>query len=202
MRREPGRRRSSPPAALVQALAEHGIGAEAHRAVASTVDLLRRLTRQTDREHASLVEADAGQQVGKVVVGLRTEIDLAPLIRLMSPSHRYVSLHSHTTDGPFSIEDAALLFVRPEVHLLMVVGAGGSTYLLSRSRSPVRHRFDQLLRAFRAAEAAREREKRLAVIEGRLSARAARAEQVHAIWSAIAGEYDLRYTAVRTDRTV
>ena len=121
---------------------------------------------------------------------------LDPLLRLMRRDGAYAVVHTHPSDGPFSEWDALLLFLRPEVRALVVVGARGTVYLMSRLSSWTRPLFDELAQAYGDANARRDDETARLIAAGTMARWAARCEQVHRAWAEIARPFGLRYTRV------
>jgi hypothetical protein len=187
-----GEHRSAPPG-WIEALAAHGVAASAaelffrrhHTALA-------RRTRSGGRELALAFDATTGAELGEPATGSRRYIDLGSHLRLMSPDGRYVSVHTHPSDCAPSLADALLLFRAAPVQAVVVVGARGTWYALSRVGplgSP-----DTLVAAYSSADATL-RADRTPETAG-MSSRAAACWRSHEVWLRIAARHGLRYTRV------
>ena len=85
-----------------------------------------------------------------------------------------------------------LLFLRPEVRVSVVVGARGTVYVMSRGPSWSRPLFDEVAQAYADAIAAGEADTAAAIAAGATPRWAARGEQVHRAWAAVAPRFGLR----------
>lgn len=154
-------------------------------------------TRRTGREHGLLVDADAGDQLGRDVPGDRTSIDLGELLPFMrGGDDRYLVAHTHPSDRPFNRHDVMALFRYRAVRVIAVFGAHGSWFLMSRAAEQMPSpdemvaRYDEVLASIRQEYARR-------VQHGQVSPVAADRAALHAIWSQIADGLGLRYTRLR-----
>jgi hypothetical protein len=143
-----------------------------------------------------MFEADTGERVGGVERGERKSVNLAPLLRLMRPSGAYAVVHTHTSDGAFSDGDTLLLFLRPLVRAIVVVGVRGTVYAMSRSPDWIRPSFDDLAQAYWDAFRSLQRRTDDAIAARAVPRWKAESEQVHSVWVGIAAQFGLRYTRV------
>jgi hypothetical protein len=176
------------------ALGAHGLAEPARAAVAGWVRRLVAVTRETGAEHAMMFDADSGAQLDGLLAGERKWINIAPLLGLMRPDGAYCVVHTHTSDGAFSDADPLPLFLRPPVRAIVVVGARGTVYAMSRSPSWTRRSYDDLLQAYRETFDSLRRATADAIADGTMPRWRAESEQVHGVWTRIAGPFGLRYT--------
>lgn len=146
-----------------------------------------------------MLDADSGEQVGGLLVGERTHIDLAAHLRAMRVDREYLSVHTHPSDCSFSRDDALLLFVRPTIRAVVVLGARGSVYVLSRLGRETLPSSDVLVAAHREAFEQQGRTYEEAVATGSVSNRAAKCARAHAVWQTIATPCGLRYTRTESE---
>jgi hypothetical protein len=83
-------------------------------------------------EYGATFDLDVGQAIGGVLAGGGDDLDLEPHLRLLEPHHRYVTLHTHPASRPPSLRDSTVLSSNPLIRALVVVGADGTWYSLSR----------------------------------------------------------------------
>lgn len=163
------------------------------------VNGLVRVTRARNAEHAILLDADTGTQVGPLVVGTRKEIEIGSLTRLVRTGSRFFLVHTHPSDGPFSPTDSLLIFrLQPRLCAMGVVGALGTTYLMSKQPRAAPPSSDALWQAFRDEHdsPARERDMNDVIASRARTSREAKCERVHQTWLAITASHGLRYTRI------
>lgn len=181
------------PNPLRVALGEHGLAAPTVDAlVGRHVPALIGATRRAKVEHAVMLDADSGDQLGGLLVGTRFEIELGQHLSAMRPDREYVSVHSHPSDGSFSRRDGALLYRYPRVRA-NVVGRRGTVYLLSRLADSLPSP-DLMVAAFRIAHEQHTPAYERVIAERSMGERAANRLRSHAVWETIAAECGLRYT--------
>ncbi len=99
---------------------------------------MRRNSRRRGLEYATMVDADSGLPLGRLVSGQEGGVDIRAHLNALTPGRRYVQFHSHPSSSSFSDADAAILLSWPEINTVVVVGVDGSWYVLSRATpSPV-----------------------------------------------------------------
>jgi hypothetical protein len=85
-------------------------------------------------EHAALIDALTGEQVGNVLAGSEDRLDLRPHLDLLQPGRRYVHVHTHPAGSSFSDLDLTVLLAYVEIRTLVVVAQDGAWYFLSKVR--------------------------------------------------------------------
>ncbi len=200
MGRGVGRRPVAPSNQVRIMLAAHAVGLPACAVIAHRVRRLVAATRERGREHGLMVDADSGQQAGRLLVGEEKSVDLAPILRLIRADREYVVVHSHTSDGPFSDADPLLLFLKPRVRAIVVVGARGTVYAMSRLPWWERPSFDALLQAYADEFAALAAETAETIAGGTMPRWRAECERVHRVWLRIGEPFGLLYTRSEVER--
>jgi hypothetical protein len=186
---------------VVSALREHGASPAAAVRASEMADQLERRTRGSGRECCALLDLTTGAQVGPIVDGTQDRVPrdrLDSQLRAMQAGRRYLQLHTHPRSAAFSSHDGVLLTTWPEIHGLVVRGADGTTYLLSKT--------DAILSTERAEDVAqhwmRERDRlnvRFYLLRRRFGDdRAAWKLVADEIWRRIAPELGLRYDRVES----
>jgi hypothetical protein len=120
---------------VVALLQSHGARAAAAQRIGRAGETLRRRTAESGVEVAALLDLETGRPVGPTLEGSEDRVDLAPQLALLHPGRRYVHLHTHPGSSSFSYYDLGLLLRYPSLRTLVVVGEGGSWYLLSKRRA-------------------------------------------------------------------
>lgn len=134
---------------LVSLLQDHGLTLEAAREVERLAGELLNLTRQAGVELAGMVDADSGERLGDSLQGERSEVDITAHVALMLPTHRYVQVHTHPAGGSFSDDDLREVLAVGGWAAMLVLGADGTSYVLSKSVSEFQATPDQAAIAWR-----------------------------------------------------
>jgi hypothetical protein len=119
---------------VIALLRAHGVPSAAARLLARLGETLRRQTDQEGTEFAILVDLEDEQQAGHVLQGDEDRVPLTSHLRLLQPGRRYAHLHTHPWSTSFSDFDLAILLQNIPLRTIVVVGADGSWYLLSKLR--------------------------------------------------------------------
>ena len=115
-------------------LRSHGLRLRAAQMVARLGEALRQRTEQTGLEYAALVDDGTGEQVGEVLEGETSHVNLRPHLTALQPGRRYAHVHTHPGSTTFSADDLSILLAHPPLRTPIVVGADGSWYFLSKLR--------------------------------------------------------------------
>ena len=151
-------------------LRSHGLRPRAAQTVARLGEALRQRTEQTGLEYAALVDDGTGEQVGDVLVGETSHVNLRPHLAALQPGRRYAHVHTHPLSSAFSGHDLTILLAHPAVRTIAAVGCNGNWYFLSKVRgqptaspedgigewldefSTLKSRYDVLVRSGRMTE--------------------------------------------------
>src|SRR5205823_2734104 len=87
-------------------LERHGLTAEAATRTRAVGSVLRDAMHRTRREWAALLDVETGEQLGNQVDGEVDAVSIEGLLRQCRPGRRYVALHTHPQNLPFSLQDA------------------------------------------------------------------------------------------------
>lgn len=177
-------------------LRRHGIhGMAAHAVHRLSAELLT-MTREADRESAGAVDVESGAALPDILAGGQDDVDLSAHLTAMLPSRRYVQIHTHAGDSSFSDDDVAILLSRSELTAMIVLGRGGTAYVVSktmfRQRTPHLTAMVEWNRVFSATI---ERFRAMAR-SGDLTERDARATHTHAVMRTISRRFHLRYSRI------
>jgi len=118
--------------APVHTLCRHGIDIAVAREVEAVGADLRSRTRKNAVEYAAMIDMDTGAAIGEILQGQRRTIKVGPHLKLLQTGHRYIQIHSHPGDAPFSFDDVRLLLERPAIRVSIVVGSSGVWYVMSK----------------------------------------------------------------------
>jgi Cu/Zn superoxide dismutase len=90
-------------------LRRHGRRLRTAQTVARLGEALRERTEQTGLEYAALVDDGTGEQVGEVLVGETSHVNLRPHLAALQPGRRYGHVHTHPGSTTFSDLDLGIL---------------------------------------------------------------------------------------------
>jgi hypothetical protein len=144
-------------------------------------------------EYAALIDADTGTQLGSAVSGKADEVDIGPLTRRRAPDTRYVCVHTHPANLPFSLEDIAVMLEERYLCMVTAVGRDGSWYIMSVEPGKTPANVATLRDTFREiADATIEKYQ----VPPFPTERAARRAHMHEIWQRAAPALGLRHDRV------
>lgn len=145
-----------------------------------------------------MVNAATGALVGGQLGGAVDGVDISFHLNAMTPRRSYVHLHTHPGSSSFSHVDAGLLVTYQSLHTLMIVGADGTWYLLTKRPGVAPASVEAVGVVYHHARVALRPRYRALVLSGAMTTDAAWREHSHAIWRAIAHGLGLRYDRVET----
>jgi hypothetical protein len=93
---------------------------------------LRARTIRDQVEYGATFDLDSGHAIGGILMGEGNDLDIYSHLALLEPTHHYVTLHTHPASRPPSLQDGAVLSAHLLICSLMIVGANGTWYALSR----------------------------------------------------------------------
>lgn len=188
----------TPGGAVVQALIAHGISDTTARVVDDIGRGLRQRTRAAGVEFAAMVDAESGVRLGEIRGGIVNEVDVAAHLRQMAPGRRYVQIHTHPASSSFSGQDAGLMVTYGGIHSMVVAGADGTVYILSKSPMAAIPDRTAVRAAYYQEKAQLQPKYDDLVSRGQLPADndLVWKEHSHEIWQNITSRLGLRYTRV------
>jgi hypothetical protein len=177
-----------------------GLTEELAREVERWGERLRARTVEAGVEFAVSLDAETATPIGPPLGGTAVQVDIDDDVRLMQRDRRYVTLHTHPASSAFSDLDVSTFIGVAMLMVMVVVGADGRCYVLSKPKDahlPEPVEAAQRLRAevirlmpwYRAQVQAR-----------RLEPREAWRAHSHAAWLAVAPELGLRYSRVEPSK--
>jgi len=117
---------------IILLLKERGISEQAATNIQSLGEELRAYTIEHGTEFAALAEVESGIQVGEVLGGSASAIDIAPHLNAMKTDRQYVHIHTHPSSSAFSDTDARTFVFNSQIKVMTVVGNDGTWYILSK----------------------------------------------------------------------
>jgi hypothetical protein len=143
-----------------------------------------------------MLEARSGAQVGPIVTGTANRTVITQHVKAQEAGLQYVQLHTHPSERSFSDADVLVFVERRRFAVMTVIGANGTSFLLSRVPGGVTAPAALVgVRARTVARALRARYRRLAA-NGLITADAAARELSHDLWQTVPQETGLRYDRV------
>lgn len=120
---------------FVQVLTRYGATPDVALATLQTAGLLRAQMlkghRRDWKEWAAMLDIHFGAECGPWCSGEADQVDIADQLRT-SGEREVMSLHTHPCNASFSSRDAEVLLANPTIRALVVIGADGTLYVLSR----------------------------------------------------------------------
>ena len=160
---------------------------------------LRALTQTQGREFAAAFDVATGMQVGAAVAGEGERVVIRELLRAMVRGRPYLFLHTHRSNGTFSLRDVAVLVASPDLHAAAVATVQGHWFLMTKRRSASEvDEFDVQL-AFERARAALGPAYAMAVASHKMTLDEGNRRMQHAIWQLITDALYLRYDWTEAD---
>lgn len=157
---------------------------------------LRARTLAGGLEHAAMVDADSGAQVGGVVAGEEHQVDVAAHLLSAAARRRYMLMHTHPGSSSFSPQDGLILIDQSALSSTLAIGANGTWYLLSKLPGVKPPESGELLFVY-AIERERVRPAYVRrAVQGQLTPAAAQIAYIDEIWRNIAPLLMLRYDRV------
>jgi hypothetical protein len=181
---------------LASTLSAHGLSDVAAQALRAAGDDIRIRTELFGVEFAVTLDADTGVQVGSVLTGSSTRVDITPHIDSMVARRRYVLLHSHPASESCSAADASLLVLVPRIAVVVAIGEDATWYVLSLMSNRRRPSRMDIVRRHDAAFVETTQKYRALVSSEQLSPMMAWREQTHEAWTLSARQLGLRYDRV------
>ncbi len=158
---------------------------------------LRQRTEQASTEFAALIEAGTGRQVGGILGGQTTAVDIEPHLDALRLGRQYVHLHTHPGSSSLSDADGSILLAHSPLRALAVIGRDRTWYILSkRPGQPTAGPAEGVL-AYREALHALLPKYRQLVQSGRLDAATAWRQHTHEAWERVAPALGLRYDRIQ-----
>jgi len=190
-------------ARVLALLMRHGLGIDVARAALRLGQELRATTLQAAKrrrkEYAGMLDVETGEEYGPRCEGVNDRVDIRPQLHAAS-GRAVVSIHTHPGSSAFSDRDAQVFLSAPTIHVLAVIGADGTWYVLSddpavkRDPAPLVH---QVTALYKAAADGRDETYRALKRIGQLTSERAWQEQTHDVWEQLGPALGLRYDRVR-----
>lgn len=187
-RPRPDRRRR-----LLRALRLHGLSEAAITgAIRLAPDLLAR-TRRESLEFAVILDRESGALAGNVIAGESDQIDLSAALARLVRAHQFLQIHTHPGSTSFSDADVAMLVGQTALAAVIVLGADGTVYILSKSRGVVPAAPLAAMVEWNREYAARFPRYRRAVLAGDLSVAEAAKRHSHTVMQGLAPRFGVTY---------
>lgn len=180
-------------------LRRNGLSEQAAQAAVNIGDSIRAQTEEHGVEFATLLDADSGRRLGRMLGGTASEVDVGPLLRAMRTGREYAAIHSHSNLSSFTDTDAALFLMFPRIRVAAVVGPGGIWHALSIASGQSRPNPVTVVQALQATLGALKPGYLSRVQDGTMTSQQALGELTHRAWVELAAQFGLRYDRLRPD---
>ena len=181
---------------VLTVLEQHGLARTAATQARGAGGVLRDKMRRTALEWATFIDDQTGEQPGAHVAGEHERVRLDSLFRQCQPDRRYLAVHTHPQNLPFSLQDGAVLLEHPELSVIAAVGRDGSWHLLSVAPGqPIPSIKDMRSRMAAQLEVLNDNY----TVPPYPGALTARRELWHTAWQRAAPALGLRYDRIRSD---
>jgi hypothetical protein len=153
------------------------------------------------REHAGMVDARTGGRIGPLTSGTRRGVRFAAQIQAAQESGTTsaIAVHTHPGGTSFSEADAAAFDEARFITLLVVIGAGGVSYVLSLEPGAAPPTEDEITERYNEVLHHLAPTYRAVVNQGILTPERAWRELTHETWEVIAPGLGLRYDRITSD---